>query len=384
MAYFGLYLAIRYRNWQLRNSSIKLLAAIFTAFDCPIYQQLVPRHILDILTLPNAVLEHLEKGGFSVRLTKNESHGVALDECHEMKIKKDAKMAVVPPSATKMEYLSHYLPFQATCVNNFNQQLFPERAHHTQKFPYCPSSQDKKMAMNVECMLKAIADHGLFYDHEENRGLWNVFRMLKATNEQAHDLIQFREIGQMEHEAYINTKLLNVPSTAAPLRRKRLCTFSSSQAQKCRIKQAEKEVKIIQRYLKKTVACLAENGTQGKDLGTLLGPPIAPKALMDSEGLPYKGTKSTTTTYLERRYTNPTVISSDLPPRWIPHAVILEGMFMIQVSPLPIMSSMEEYVKLLISRFVRPHFTAGAIEVHVVFDAPGTQKESPKEIEQHR
>ena len=27
---------------------------------------------------------------------------------------------------------------------------------------------------------------------------------------------------------------------------------------------------------------------------------------MDSEGLPYKGTKSTTTTYLERRYTNPT------------------------------------------------------------------------------
>ena len=38
-------------------------------------------------------------------------------------------------------------------------------------------------------------------------------------------------------------------------------------------------------------------------------------------------------------------------------------------------------MKLLLSRFVRPHFCAGAIEVHVVFR---TQKESPKEIEQHR
>ena len=385
MAYFGLYLAIRYRNWQLRNGSIKLLAAVFTAFDRPIYQQLVPRHILDILTSPTALLELLEKGGFSVRLTKNECHGVAFDECHEMKINKDAKMAVVRPSVTKMEYLSHYLPFQAACVNNFNQQLFPERAHHIKQFSHCPSSQDKKAAVNVERMLKAIADHGLFHDNEENSGLWNVFKMLKATNEQAHDLLNFRVIGQLGHEAYINAKLLNTPSTAAPVRRKRLCTFSSSQAEKRRIKQADKEAKMSQRYMKKTIAWLAENGPQGKDLGTLLGPPlVAPKALMDSEGLPYKGTKSTTTTYLERRYTTPSIISGDLPPSWTPHAAILEGMFMIQVSPLPIMSSMEEYVKLLLSRFVRPHFCAGVIEVHVVFDSPGTQKESPKEIEQRR
>ena len=53
------------------------------------------------------------------------------------------------------------------------------------------------------------------------------------------------------------------------------------------------------------------------------------------------------------------------------------------MAPIPSMGSMEEYVKLLLSRYVRPHFNAGAIEVHVVFDVAGLQ-ESPKEIEQQR
>ena len=41
---------------------------------------------------------------------------------------------------------------------------------------------------------------------------------------------------------------------------------------------------------------------------------------------------------------------------------------------------MEEYVKLIISRYVRPHFYAGLIEVHIVFHITGLQSESPKEI----
>ena len=48
------------------------------------------------------------------------------------------------------------------------------------------------------------------------------------------------------------------------------------------------------------------------------------------------------------------------------------------------MHCMEEYVKLLLSRLVRPHFYAGTIEVHVVFDVARLQQESPKEIEQLR
>ena len=105
---------------------------------------------------------------------------------------------------------------------------------------------------------------------------------------------------------------------------------------------------------------------------------------MDKNGLPYKGTKNSTTSYFERRYTNSTVVVNNLPAGWIPHSVILEGMFLIQLFPLPSMNCMEDYVKLLLSRYVRPHFRAGVIEVHVVFDATGLLPESPKEIEQLR
>ena len=128
-------------------------------------------------------------------------------------------------------------------------------------------------------MLQVIVNHGLFHKDDNNVGLYNAFKGLKATNEQAHDLLNFREIGQAVHEAYVKSKLLNIPRTASPLRRKRLCTFSISPTQKRKVRQADKEAKISQRYLKKGVAWLAEHGPEGKDLETLLGPlALLPKA----------------------------------------------------------------------------------------------------------
>ena len=51
------------------------------------------------------------------------------------------------------------------------------------------------------------------------------------------------------------------------------------------------------------------------------------------------------------------------------------------------MSYMTDYVQYLLARFVRfvrPHFAAGAKEVHVLIDNPGSQSETPKELEQIR
>ena len=56
---------------------------------------------------------------------------------------------------------------------------------------------------------------------------------------------------------------------------------------------------------------------------------------------------------------------------------------MIQTPAIATMSTMPDYVKLLLDRYVKPHLIPGAIEVHVVFDHPGGLPETPKEIE-HR
>ena len=80
------------------------------------------------------------------------------------------------------------------------------------------------------------------------------------------------------------------------------------------MKLVDKKAKKSQHYLKKAVMWLAEHGGEGADLESLLGPP-----------------------------------SPTLPTDWIPYSVILEGMFLIQMSPLSSMNCMEEYVKVLLS-----------------------------------
>ena len=384
-AYIGLFVALRFRNWELRNGSIKQLAAIFSAFDRPTYQELIPHHLKDLLTLPNSVLHHLRKGGFSVRLTSSEWHGVALDECHEMRINKDAKLAVVRPSKQRMEFLSNYMAFRAACMENLQNQIFPERQTDTNKFSDTPSNKDKKVEANIQNMLIAISENGLFTDIHVNYGLWNVFEKRQANPEQAHDLLTFRTTGQKAFEAMISKKFLNIPSTNAPERRKRLCTFSVSKSQKRKVKLAEQERKISQRYLKRQLAWISKQGAENLDFDSLLGPVSStPKALVDKDGFPYKAAKSNTTGFIQKRYKQIPVVLQSLPVQWIPDSVILEGMFLIQTNPIPTMNYMQQYVQLLMNQFVAPHFKAGVQEVHVVFDSPGSMAETPKELEQKR
>ena len=108
-------------------AALKKQTPIFTAFDRNIYQRLIPQHLADVLSLPEPVLRHLQNGSFSVRFNSTEWHAVALDECHEMKINRDAKLAIVRPSKERMTFLSQYMGFQANCVRNLTSQLFQKK-----------------------------------------------------------------------------------------------------------------------------------------------------------------------------------------------------------------------------------------------------------------
>ena len=387
LAYIGLYIAIRYRMWNLRVGSLKLMAPIFQAFDRPIYQRLLPRHLQDITRLPDPILRHLQAGGFSVRLTATNWHAVALDECHEMCINKDAKLAIVRPSPQHMEHLSNYLPFRAKCLNNLKDQLFPEQHKQTAKFSHRPTSKDVIATANVDKMLALLTDHGMFNKLPDNQGLWNFLREVRATPEQEHDLLNFRSIGQASFDQFVRGKILRQPTTKAPTHQKRLCTFTVTRKQKQRVKQVERERKLQAHFLKRQISFISKKGTDSSALNNLYGQisPL-PSALVDTKdrNLPYKGSKSTSTTYLEKRYEDVPVVTSYFPANWVPQVVILEGMFLIRTSPLTSMVSTKEYAQLLLTQSVRPHLKAGVTWVHVVFDNPGSFPATPKEIEQRR
>ena len=88
MASVNLYLAIRSGNWCLRMSSIKTMAAIFTAFDHQTYQKLISNHISDLLSLPPSISVMFQQGAFVVNILGRPWHSVGVDEAHEMLINK--------------------------------------------------------------------------------------------------------------------------------------------------------------------------------------------------------------------------------------------------------------------------------------------------------
>ena len=70
-------------------SSLKCMVPLFSAYDRPCYQRLLPTDIADLQKYPDEVVDCLQAGGFTVKLQGQIGHAIALDECHEMCINRD-------------------------------------------------------------------------------------------------------------------------------------------------------------------------------------------------------------------------------------------------------------------------------------------------------
>ena len=62
------------------------------------------------------------------------------------------------------------------------------------------TGKEKTEDTNIKAMLDGILQHGMFHECDENQGLWNIFTDYKATAEQSHDMLNYREIGQVGFE----------------------------------------------------------------------------------------------------------------------------------------------------------------------------------------
>ncbi len=107
-AYVCLFLSIRGGIWSLCTASIKTMAPMFAAFDRPHYRKLIPQHLKDLQTTPEAIQYFFRSGAFVCNILGSHMHSVALDEAHEMLINKGIKAAVVRPTK---EYLDRILYF---------------------------------------------------------------------------------------------------------------------------------------------------------------------------------------------------------------------------------------------------------------------------------
>jgi hypothetical protein len=94
-------------------AAIKSMAALFTAFDRPNYQKLIPQYIVDVLALPYEILSELTEGGFTLSIRGRHGHNIGIDEAH---INKECKKFITRPSADYIRRTAKFLPIQAKAI----------------------------------------------------------------------------------------------------------------------------------------------------------------------------------------------------------------------------------------------------------------------------
>ena len=113
-----------------------------------------------------------------------------------------------------------------------------------------------------------------------------------------------------------------------------LVTLSEIKFSKRQVSQLEKDRKLVQKCLHKKLKWSKQTGVPVDSIAEHYIP--LPLALASNDGSPLKGQKSNTTKALKGRYKDatPPVFTNSLLSDWIPELVILEGMFMLNTTPL--------------------------------------------------
>ena len=358
------------------------MAPIFTIFDHYNYQKLIAQHLADIKQIIRPVEVMFKQGAFVVNITGRTWHAVGLDEAHEMLINKKCKMAIVKPTPEYIQRIAHYLPYRSRTLENMLQQLLLHTASREKEITVFPTSPViSKHEVNVQAQIQCIEENSLFNLHETDRGLINPFSNKVATPEQEYDLLNYRFMGNKAFLEYVLSTVLKQPSTSTTIRKKRMQTFSEKKPTRKKLSQLEKNSKMILTAMKRKLEFSKKTGmpvhTTGEQLLEL------PLALCDSDGKPVKGQKSSITKTYEFRYKhNPLVFAREL--AWVPECVLLEGMIIINTTPLGSHKTLKDYATFLINRFIMIHIKRGVTEVHIIFDNPGMLNQTPKLFEQKR
>ena len=133
---------------------------------------------------------------------------------------------------------------------------------------------------------------------------------------------------------------------------------------------------------------MAFASTTGSNLSSVFQQCIElPRVIATSDGNPVERNKANSTKVYANRYehAHPPVLRTSIPSGWAPTSVIMEGMFLINITPWSAHKCIRDYADFLLGQHTLCYFRKGAAEVHLPFDDPECQVQSPKYFErQHR
>ena len=214
LPYLMFWLGIRFANWKLRVAAIKLIAPISHALDRTSYLQILPRHIADIQCLPPSILKHFKSVGFIVNVSGKPFSDVAFDESHEMPINKDIKAAIRKVKSEYIQRICPYLPTRARILKTLKSQMNLNRDVLNQSLMQI-SKKDQNFEQNIRKIFCIVQEAKLFPEITDK----------VASPQVKEDMLGFVSIGEREMDAYVKSRILNIPSTEAPVSRKRLKNF---------------------------------------------------------------------------------------------------------------------------------------------------------------
>ncbi|CAC5392585.1 unnamed protein product [Mytilus coruscus] len=318
---------------------------------------------------------------FQVSISGKHLYSVALDEAHEMEINLKSKNALNSFSQSSLANLTFYLPYRAKTLHNLKSELQLEREEGLYQREGTMSYV--KNAEKTVCEYMSNLETSSLFVINCNENLHHIFTRTETDHEQTDSLINYRKYGEEDLGNYLKCFLFRTCETAGkppPRKRRNLKTFAPI---KITIHKQKKEIKdqnTVISCLRKKIAFSKHSGNAVKDLDQFLQ---LPRALCDAEGIPEKGQKATAANVFKNIYSDAFLLQVPKAPVSSKTTVIIDGMFIINTSPLASHQTFGDYGEFLFNRWIIKKYynQYTANEVHLLFDDPNRNGVSRKDIE---
>ena len=129
-----------------------------------------------------------------------------------------------------------------------------------------PSQTSVKRVENIKCMMTKVQSSNTLDVLDEARPLTSMSGQV-ATPEQQIDLLGFWDMGHERFENHIKFYVLKDPSAVVPRRKVKILTFASSKKLKRKVKQLDREKKIVGKCLRRAFAWNAKFGSSSQNVG---------------------------------------------------------------------------------------------------------------------